>query len=293
MLARVLRSSALLVVFTLGSACVHIDNLGNPPTDDELANDGSPEQRIALRQQYAIAYENGSFFKPGDGTTMNDRAPQSPTTADNSLRYLEFAPEARQSLDSGLPFVARITASTEAGWVALGTGFGLGVVGSVVYAVISAAQGGDVSAAMDPSLLVTAAFSGILFGGIVGILLYLINDLALKPVLNGLAADGYRGAAKMFNEELERRIDKNAKAPVAPAAPPTPAPSSMPATPVSPPAPEAPPAETSPSSESGEIAPEGSAPPEPTPVEPAPVEPAPAEAAPVEPAPPAPVPSTP
>jgi hypothetical protein len=241
MFAPAVRQAALLIVFTATSACVHIDNLGNPPTDDELANDGSPEQRIELRQKYAIAYEDGSFFKPGDGTTKTDRAPQSPTTGDNSLRYLEFAPEARQSLDSGLPFVARITASTEAGWIALGTGFGLGVIGSLVFAIANEAQSsGNLTNVMSPTLLVTAAFSGLLFGGIVGILLYLINDLAVKPVLNGLAADGYRGAARMFNEELERRIEKNATVPAAAAAPPSvpvapPAPASAPAAPPPPP----------------------------------------------------------
>ena len=49
---------SLLLVFT--SACAHIDNLGNPPTDDQLLNDGTPEARQKLREEYAIAYEGGS-----------------------------------------------------------------------------------------------------------------------------------------------------------------------------------------------------------------------------------------
>ncbi|MEW5855039.1 MAG: hypothetical protein AB2A00_40055 [Myxococcota bacterium] len=114
------------------STGMHQGELPPPPTDEQLRNDGSPEQQDQLLRRYAVYLEDGAV-RVGTVTRPDRSWPLSPALDPDVERHLATDPAARQVIASADNMPMLPTAAAFAGSLAL---LALGVPVVVVVGII-------------------------------------------------------------------------------------------------------------------------------------------------------------
>ncbi len=201
---RTLPAALVVAGMCLSVGCVH-NTLGQPPTQFELRNDGTPESKNHLYNRYKVTYADGYFSRPYSLEYSSE------ATSDAALNYLTDSAEAEEELAT-LPVAldrfhqsASFYASIVGVFMAMGTAVGMySSLSQGAFADIIAGGNQSVQGAQSLALFMV---SGMAAGLIASLPILLIAEITIKPIVRSVAGPSYRASARAYNEDLSRRID--------------------------------------------------------------------------------------
>jgi hypothetical protein len=214
---RLLSLCVALLGLSTAIGCV-TTGLGQGPTDQDLANDGSVEQQLELYRTYEVSYDSHTFRRPGaDPATVSAQIHQhvdSVTAAawsDDAFNYLSSSSRAAEYMEDPAVAFDAFAHSGMGETVLIGTGFGGGLAAGAIAWFINTTVRDGVSDVEMADLWTTSTTGGLL-GGFLGVIVACAYTYIVPNVSTPFAVPLYRKAARAFNEDLEDRILANAPA---------------------------------------------------------------------------------
>lgn len=209
--ARLLSLCVALFGLSPAIGCV-TTGLGQGPTDQDLANDGSVEQQLELYRAYEVSYDSHTFRRPGaDPAAVSaqiHRNVDSVTAvawSDDAFNYLSSSSRAAEYMEDPAVAFDAFAHSGMGETVLVGTGFGGGLAaGAIAWFINTTVRDGVSNQEMTD--LWTTSSTGFFLGGFLGIIVAGAYTYIVPNVSTPFAVPLYRKAARAFNEDLEDRV---------------------------------------------------------------------------------------
>jgi hypothetical protein len=209
--ARLLTLCVALVGLLPAVGCV-TTGLGQGPTDQDLANDGSVEQQLELFRAYEVTYDTGTFRRPGaDPAAVSEEihkhvdSVSAVAWSDDAFNYLSSSSRAAEVMEDPAVAFDAFAHSGMGETVLVGTGFGGGLAAGAIAWFINTTVRDGVSD-VEMSDLWTTSSTGFFLGGFLGIIVAGAYTYIVPNVSTPFAVPLYRKAARAFNEDLEDRV---------------------------------------------------------------------------------------